>query len=213
MYTRRKFLATGVGAIVLGGNVAKAASTCVPAGTYEHCVSQVNFSSFAAAYRPQMLDCWCWAACISNVFSYYNHPVSQQRIVTELYGAPFDLPAMNTSNITRSIVRPWVDDNGASFEPRITSLYDAMNHIYGMQNEDIVSALDADKPVFVCARTHMMVLTAMEYNRAPGYPVQVTAVGVFDPEPYIGTRYLQADEVRPHELGGSLFYVAVPEIS
>ena len=47
---------------------------------------------FNIDYSPQHMNVWCWAACISMVFAYYRHPVSQPRIVAETWGDIVNLP-------------------------------------------------------------------------------------------------------------------------
>jgi len=35
---------------------------------------------------------WCWAACIEAVFTYYGHPVTQERIVGDIWGGIVNMP-------------------------------------------------------------------------------------------------------------------------
>ena len=57
--------------------------TCNLSGTTASTAS-VNLAQFFQTEASlQLQNMWCWAACISMIFSHRGHPVSQSRIVTE----------------------------------------------------------------------------------------------------------------------------------
>ena len=193
---------------VLLSRKADAANSCGPNG----CTAQVSFPQFAANYDPQHQSQWCWAACISMVFRYYGHPVSQQRIVTEAYGAPFNIPAGAGFVIAQALNRPWIDDRGRPFQASLQAAFDAQAGVAAINNAMIVQALAGGHPLIVGARTHAMVVTAVSYIPTPMGP-NITQVGVFDPFPGVGARGLAPDEMTPVQMGGSLLFLALTNVS
>ncbi|WP_434419536.1 hypothetical protein [Nannocystis pusilla] len=67
-----------------------------------------------AVNNDQYMNQWCWAACISMIFGYYGHTVSQHRIVQECYGSIVNMPAQSHT-ILGALNRPWIDDAGNHF--------------------------------------------------------------------------------------------------
>lgn len=155
---------------------------------------------------------WCWAASISMVFAFYGHPVSQSRIVTEVYGAPANIPAQAGIVIANELNRAWVDDRGEAFTARLTGAYDAQAGVNTLTNTSIINELDQNHPMVIGARTHAMVLTAIQYYVTPQGP-NVVAAGVFDPWPGIGARGLALDELYKQASGGSLLFAATVRIT
>lgn len=207
MKRRRFILGSASSLVALRSPPAKASAECNPL----QCVAQVSFSQFAATYEPQYQSEWCWAACISMVFDYYGHPVSQQRVVTEAYGAPYNIPAGSGFVIARSLSRSWIDDRGRPFRSSLRAAFDAQAGVSAINNAVVVSAVAAGHPLIVGARTHATVVTAVSYVPTPVGP-RITGVGVFDPWPGIGTRQLQPDETTPVPVG-SLLFLALPLVS
>lgn len=211
---RRDFLKLFVhatcGASVLAARGALGDTTCNPMGI---CVSQVDFAQFAQdAYRPQYQPEWCWAACISMIFSFYGHPVSQPRIVSEVYGLPVNMPAPYGGVIANQLNRTWTDDNGDRFRAHLTGVYDADADIDTLQNPILIAELDDDHPVVIGAGGHAMVLTSMQYARTP-YGPNIVRCGVFDPWPGRGARGLTPPEMVPVERGGALRFAATVRIT
>src|SRR5688572_7098214 len=86
-----------------------AKTQCRPTPNGTQCTSQVNFSKFAqTAFKTQDKSQWCWAAAISMLFSYYDHPVNQSRIVTSLYGTTVNLPSGPGWNIASRVNTDWI---------------------------------------------------------------------------------------------------------
>jgi hypothetical protein len=159
----------------------------------------------------QAMSEWCWAASISMLFSFYQHPVSQPRIVEDAYGGIANLPAMQGATIASKLNKTWTDDNGVVFHAQLTGAYDATAGILALSDQMIVRELDQNHPLIIGARTHAMVLTAVQYYVTP-YGPSIAGAGVFDPWPGIGTRALQPDELVRADLGGSLIFLATARV-
>jgi hypothetical protein len=189
-----------------------ASTTCQQTVNGSLCISQVDFQQFAQqAYMSQQSSQWCWAASISMLFSFYGHPVSQSRIVTEAYGVLANVPAQGNI-IAGQLNRSWVDDSGEGFASRLTGAYDAQAGINSLTNQQIINELDQNHPMVIGARTHAMVLTAIQYYQTTVGP-NVVAAGVFDPWPGQGARGLEMDELYPREVGGSLLFAATVRVT
>jgi len=155
---------------------------------------------------------WCWAASIAMIFSYYGHPVSQARIVSEVYGAPVNMPAQAGVVMAQQLNKVWVDDNNKWFSAKITGVYDANAGVYALTNEQIISELDHDHPLLFANTQHAVVLTAIQYYQTP-YGPNVVAAGVFDPWPGIGARVLTSAELVPANQGGQLTFLATARVT
>ena len=146
------------------------------------------------------------------LFAYYGHPVGQSRIVSDVYGAPVNMPAQAGVVMAEQLNRNWVDDKSKSFASRLTGAYDAQAGVLALTNDQIILELDQERPIIIGARTHAMVLTSIQYYATPFGP-NIVAGGVFDPWPGVGPRGLQQDELIPAHLGGSLKFVASARVS
>jgi hypothetical protein len=139
MIERRSFLMGSLLTVpALAIRSALASNSCVPMG----CTAQVPFSQFEAHYETQYQSEWCWAACISMVFSCYGHPLSQRRIVTEAYGAPYNIPASSGFVIARALNRSWTDDNGQGFSSSLQAAFDVQAGVNAINSAVIVNALE-----------------------------------------------------------------------
>lgn len=210
----RRALVIGMLAAATGTpTLARARQSCrVTEEATSVCRAEIDFQDFLQhAYDPQRASQWCWAACISMVFAFHGHPVSQERVVEEAYGGLYDLPSGSGRNIARQLDRRWVDDNGRRFRSRLVALYDAHDGREEMDNTAVVNGLSHEQPMIVGARDHTVVLTAVDYVASPAGP-RLLGAGVFDPWPGIGPRDLAADEMVPVTEGGSLGFVALPEV-
>lgn len=189
--------------------LSRAATTCQPTPQGNLCVSEVNFSRFAqTAFMTQANSQWCWAASLSMVYSYYQHPISQQRIVSEVYGGLQNVPASGYT-ISSKLNGCFTDDSGRTFQSQLVAGYDADAGLLNINNQQIISALDSEQPLIIGTRSHAMVLTAIQYFQTIQGP-NVVAAGVFDPWPGEGARPLQMDELYPVHLGGSMRFLALP---
>ena len=199
-------------AVMLGGLAfaltANAKTTCGPSPRGQVCVSQVDFNQFAAkAAKLQEQSQWCWAASISMLFSYYGHPVSQERIVQAVYGRVVNLPSGPGWNIASQINRNWQDDEGTAFRSYLTAAYDFDAGVNSLNNAWLVNELDQDRPFIIGTNGHAVVVTAIEFVPTPMGP-NVTSVGVFDPWPGRGARGLTAAEMTAMHVGGQLRFIA-----
>jgi hypothetical protein len=184
-------------------------TTCVPGPQGQLCTSQVDFMSFAfSSYRPQEQSEWCWAACISMIFKYYGHPLSQDKIVASVYGAAINRPAGAGWVIARELNRDWVDDNGKPFRSRLVAVTDLDAGVFDLNNARMIEELRGNHPLLIASGTHAMVGTAIQY-----LPTTVVSVGVFDPWPTSGgARGLSAFEMRPITQGGGLRFAAAVRV-
>jgi MYXO-CTERM domain-containing protein len=199
--------------LALATSSATATTTCqlTPQGPF--CTSQVDFLQFSQqAYMSQLQSEWCWAASISMMYSFYHHPVAQARIVTDVYGAPENIPAMAGITIANELNRCWVDDAGAAFESQVTGVFDAMAGVYGLTNQMIIGELDKNHPMVIGARTHAMVLTMIQYYQTPAgttWSPQVCSTRGRESARAI----LMMDELVPANIGGSLLFAATVRIT
>ncbi len=118
---------------------------------------------------------WCWAACIEAVFTYYDHPVPQERIVEEVWGDVVNMPG-SPAQILYALNRTWKDENGASFAAHGSTI--GTNPITAAQD------LASDHPLIIGALGHAMVLSALTYERDYYGRGQVVLAEVRDPWPY-----------------------------
>ncbi len=213
MKLNRIALAWMMGVAGVTAGAAEARTNCVPSPQGPHCVSEIDFASFAQqAYMQQTESAWCWAASISMVFAYYGHPVSQAEIVTSVYGSTVNLPAQTGAVIARELDRVWTDDRGETFRAQLTGVFDVDAGVAALTNAQIVNELDQDRPMVIGNQSHAMVLTAIEYFATPNGPFIVGA-GVFDPWPGIGPRMLQQPELLPIPSGGQLRFLATVRVT
>jgi hypothetical protein len=183
---RRDFLAAMAGAalattgVTAGPKIASDALSNTPDiecgnDSYGRQLCTVGISSFEIqkAAQRQYMSQWCWAACISMIFDYYEHPVSQDRIVREAYGGIVNMPG-SPQAILRSLNRRWTDDNDEEF--RVTADPFTANYLTAIED------LKDDEPQLIGALGHAVVLTAMTYYITPNGPYVVSAI-VRDPWP------------------------------
>lgn len=183
---RRDFLASIAGAaLATTGAIAEPNSARTPSANsldiqcgndaYGRPLCTVGISTFEIqkAAQQQYMSQWCWAACISMIFGYYEHPVSQARIVREAYGGIVNMLG-SPHAILRSLNRRWTDDNGEEF--RVTADPFTANYLTAIDD------LKDDEPQLIGALGHAVVLTAMTYYITPNGPYVVSAI-VRDPWP------------------------------
>src|SRR4051812_26601268 len=58
----------------------------------QECEAGIDSDMAGLSAQLQHASQWCWAACISMIFRYYDHPVRQARIVEETWGDIVNLP-------------------------------------------------------------------------------------------------------------------------
>ena len=155
-----------------------------------------NLISTSAKKSVQLQSEWCWAASISMVFRYYGHPISQERIVKEMYGRIENQPAEPWTMLS-ALNRSWVDDNGKKFYSESSPGY----------TNPVAAARDlaGNMPLIIGTHGHAMVLTDLQY--ASNYiltpigprlgPSVITNALVRDPWPGNGLRNLLPWEWNP----------------
>lgn len=211
---------------LLHTTAARADTTCQPDPYYGTvCVAQVRFDRFyLQAYQAQQQDEWCWAASISMIWAYYGYQISQQEIVSSVYGAVVDWPAQTTSQLLGVLNGTRVDDTGAKFVSRVSGLYDATTGIDTVSYANLGAALNNNQPIMIGMLNgggggHAVVLTAIQYYQIPGEGVDPTggniiAAGIFDPWPGNGARTLNLpQDLLPAPAGGNLEFVATVNVS
>jgi hypothetical protein len=118
---------------------------------------------------------WCWAACIEGIFTYHGHPVSQERIVKEAYGAIVNMPG-GPAQILAALNRTWTDDTGRKFK--------ASGATIGTNAVTAAQDLAQGQPLIIGTLGHAMILTSLQYVRDQAGQGQVTLAIVRDPWPY-----------------------------
>ena len=211
MRTRRSFV---IGAMMSLGVLppARAVAACRADPRFgEVCRAELAFDDFLQqAYDTQHAEQWCWAACIAMVFAFHGHSVRQERIVAEAFARA---AATGTGpSIAAQLDRAWIDESGRRFRSRPRTLFDAYAGETVLDTFAVVAALARGEPMILGARDHTVVLTAIDYVPAP-QGQEAVGGGVFDPWPGRGPREIAADELVPLSRGGSLGFIALPEIS
>jgi hypothetical protein len=171
----------------------------------------VQFSAAEAASQEQSF--WCWAATVSNLFAFYGHRVSQSRIVTEVYGAPFNVTGGDYSNMARLLNRSWRDDSGRTFTAQLQAALDVPNSITTLSNDQIRDALTTNHPIVMGTTSHAMLVIGMTYTEANGHVTDVSQVRVFDPWPGRGRRTLTGAEIAIPQRGGVVLFIAYATVS
>ncbi len=170
-------------AIAVGAVAAKpllADQKCAVIAPYvQQCTAGIPSGKMEHVQAYQEMPEWCWAACIQMVFTYWGHPVDQQRIVKETWGSIKNLPGQ-PSQILADLNRTWKDDNGKSF----SSTGDSMT----VNASTAVVDLQQERPLIVGALGHATVLTALTSNIAANGAWNVMAATVRDPWPGNGGR-------------------------
>jgi hypothetical protein len=126
--------------------------TMTPMGVHpiELCTAGISSFEFKQAYQEQ--NEWCWAACISMVFDYYDHAVDQERIVKETWGTVADMPGQ-PADILQDLNKKWTDDDGDDFSCEGDMLSVSLNTAI----QDLID----DHPLIIGALGHATVLTAV----------------------------------------------------
>jgi hypothetical protein len=202
MHADRRALILGGASLAIGGvaawawtRPAHAALRCTPfdGRGLQFCEAGLD-QNVGAVQAQQQNSQWCWAACISAIFSYHGYPVEQGRIVAATYGQLVNLPA-HGRQIAAATNRPWQDIRGRAFTSQCQVLWDS--GAYVAQPDAAGQAameLAQGHPLIIGAAGHAMVLTAMSYARNAMGAGQPTQAIVRDPWPGRGRRALEPRE-------------------
>jgi hypothetical protein len=158
---------------------------CSPFGPTGLQTCEAGIDSSRLPFPVQKQSEWCWAACISMVFQYYGHSVSQERIVQETWGGIVNMPGQ-PEQIVSDLNRQWKDDNGRRFTAR--------GDVYSVTAGTAAQDLEANYPLIIGSMGHAMVLTDLVYVRNFQGQGQVQQAVVRDPWPGRGRRVLSAQE-------------------
>jgi hypothetical protein len=161
------------------------------------CQAGIDPKKMDDVYASQKRTEWCWAACLEMVFTYWEHPVSQDDIVKQTWGGPYNMPAQPVQ-IVKDLNRSWVDSNGDGFS--VTGDVFSANAVTAAQD------LAHDFPLILGSLGHAMVLTAITYQGVPNPYAAASVIGatVRDPWPGKGKRPLT-----PLEYAGTLLLVRI----
>ena len=155
-----------------------------PAG-FQSCSTGIEVSQFNAVYDTQYMNEWCWAACISMVFAYYGHPVSQARIVADAWGGVVNMPG-SPGQILSALNRVWRDDRNFRFK--------VDGDLFSANSMTASQDLSNNMPLIICSLGHAMVFTRLDYIREPNGNGAPQSAYVRDPWPGMGLRPLTSNE-------------------
>jgi hypothetical protein len=165
-------------------------------------------ASLAQAVDTQHCEEWCWAASISMIFAFHGHPIAQERIVADTYGAVVCLPAGVTATIGSDLSRYYTDDNGVAFRSIVSAAYDPANGIRTLSNAMIVAELLNNRPLLYCNRQHAEVLYSVTYDGSADAP-NIVEADVIDPWPFNPRLHaLSPSELAPVDYGGDMTFLA-----
>ena len=178
--TRRRMLAGGGAAALaatttlLAPSRGETAVHCTPFDWQgvQFCEAGIPSNIAGQSARPQYQSQWCWAACIAMIFSYYGHPVRQERIVSETFGSIVNMPA-HPMHILSAVNRPWVDDNRRGFRSQGQALL--------IDAEVAAQHLIDEHPLIIGSLGHATVLTAMSWAQDTMGRQELTGLVVRDP--------------------------------
>jgi hypothetical protein len=207
----RRSLFRAVGSIIgatLPISAARGSEGCQPSQVGLLCSSYIPIQRLSKIYAYQSMSEWCWAASISMIFAYNNHPVAQARIVYDVY---------EESRICPEIFPPCLDpstDNGRTMTETTSASrsiiwFSPELGVLTLTNGDLARQLENENPVIYCTAQHAMVLTSMSYVGS-----QVVEAWVMDTSPGNGgLRRLTPAEMITFPLGGQLRMAATLDIS
>ncbi len=175
---RRRLLGlTGAAAVaamlpVAGG--ARAAQQCSGFDQWgiQYCQVGIPTPVVGQSALPQYQSQWCWAACISMIFDYYERPVRQERVVQETFGRIVDMPA-NPLQILTAVNRDWRDEHGKPFR----------GFAQALPIDPVIAAryLRDEQPLIIGSLGHATVLTALTWAEDTAGRQELTGMVVRDP--------------------------------
>ena len=142
-------------------------------------------------FHGQEKQNWCWAACIQMVCSAKGIAISQEEIVTEVYGSPINKGGLTSDTMAR--LRKWrISRSGTqSLEPSV---------VIGIPQLSLLTvSLKNNTPVYLAYRNpghdswHAVVVIGVEILSSP-QGRELNNVYVYDPG--FGPRYLSGAEWR-----------------
>jgi hypothetical protein len=177
------------------------------------CRAKIDFPNVVLASTLQQCPQWCWAASISMVFKFFQHPLDQKKIVLRKYGQVVCMPARTAEQIAEDLNDEWVDDRGKPFTSTLTAAYDFQAGVLAINNAIIINELINQRPLLYCNTHHAMVICAADYRPSPAGPL-IDAVAVMDPWPWAPRIHpLSRPELLPAHTGGQMTFLASVRIT
>jgi hypothetical protein len=176
-----------------------------------HCSAFIPLARLAKTYAAQSKSEWCWAACISMLFGYNGHPVTQRNVVKGAYGTDANMPASHFT-LMNALNRTWVDEGGNSFTVSTSHMYCPEAGDVDLTNAEMIETLKRETPILFCTSQHAMILTSMGFVQSR-FGMQVSEAWVMDPWPGNGLRLLSPAEMLPSVNGGAIRMVATIALS
>jgi hypothetical protein len=145
---------------------------------FEGYTAKIN-STMVVASPPELqkTSVWCWAACLSLIFTYEGHPISQEQIIIQNFDSLENAPAGDFLNFEDRLNGEYIDANGKKFTSGATQIF--------LSGEATRSLIDGF-PILFKGIHHAFVQISVTYRHTfeNGY---VGMVGTFwDPEPGVG---------------------------
>lgn len=151
----------------------------------------VHFAAPEGKGRQQMEN-WCWAACVQMVLNYHGLYVTQEQIVTRVYGAAVDRPA-NPEQIMTALTG-WAPD----MRGRRSAIY---ADPYSVDPVTVINDLDNRWPLIVglagptpAVQGHAYVLTGAYFYLDGNQQPVIYRVILRDPYPTMESRVEMAIE-------------------
>lgn len=186
IYTRRSILAALSSTALLSPSVAQAAARCnLIAPNVQSCDIGIPFVAMdrIAQGSRQVMQNWCWAACISAIFRFHGHDVHQSRFVEKVYGGIVDQPARGVG-IFNAVNGRWRDNQNNIFRAEAEVLLDrSIGYAHPNGVAIAVNDLANNYPLIVGSQGHATVLTHMSYLEDRFGQYEITGISVRDPWP------------------------------
>ena len=219
-WDRRRLLlglaAFGIGMTPWRGAQAELNCSQIPGG--RACDALIRTSRFANVRAVQQTLVWCWAATLEMIFRWHGHPISQQSIVSQTFGAPVVTTA-NPLVLINAVNRAYRDDAGRPFQVS-ARVWGPDYGLAQIDNRTLVDSLSRERPLVVCNMSHMMALVGINFVQGSmGLQVRQAWVadpmllGQVSPDLAAGFRYLLPAEIIPATQGGQLRFVADVSVS
>jgi hypothetical protein len=207
----RRQLIAGAGAAFIASSPLKVLSACVniPGGLLGCSYGTRKHFQVVVQDCPER----CWAASTAGIFRYHGHPIDQDDIAMDIFKTLACKAAGNPAVLTAVLSKVWTDTNGKDFKSTVAGLYDPLDGVNDLDNDDIVSAMLAGNPMLYANKTHAMVIVGIEYRKnIAGKLIDIVDVRVGDPYPGKGIRSLSTTEMIPINRGGEMTYLASVDV-
>jgi len=158
----------------------------------QQCVVSVD-AQHVTLTSGQRLSLWCWAASLAMIFTSEGHPITQDEVVTQNFGAPENVSSGTMIATIGRLNRGYTESDGTStFQSHATPMRTAA---------DAEAALANDELILFTSTQHAMVQLSMTYQVAPGGPIVFKSGTLWDPAPRSlggGIRRIGRNELGPN---------------